>query len=188
MKQYYQNKLFENNQKRFYQLMNKKEEIKVIPEKKNTKEFWKNIWCNLLKHNEKASWFKDVKQQCREICQQDKISITTEMIKDDCSKISPWKAPGPDGVQGYRVKTFSVLYEKIGKQINEIVQRGKVSEWLTRGRTVLIPKEPVKGNIPSNFRPITCLPIMWKLLTSMISDQINRHLDPLGTKRMWKRN
>ena len=29
MKQYYQNKLFEKNQKRFYQELNKKEEIKV---------------------------------------------------------------------------------------------------------------------------------------------------------------
>ena len=48
MKQYYQNKLFENNQ---YQEMNKKEEIKVIPEKESTKEFWKNILGNSVKQN-----------------------------------------------------------------------------------------------------------------------------------------
>ena len=42
-----------------------------------------------MKHNEKASWLKDVKQQCREICQPEEIIITTKMIKDACSKISP---------------------------------------------------------------------------------------------------
>ena len=118
--------------------MNEKKGIQMIPEKESKKEFLKNIWGNSVKHNKKTSWLKNVKQQCRETCQQEEISIATEMIKDACSKISPWKVPGPDGVQGYWIKTFFAPYEKIGKQMNEIVQTGKVSEWLTRGRTVLI--------------------------------------------------
>ena len=128
--------------------MNEKKEIKFIPEKESTKEFWKNIWRNSFKHNAKVSWCKDVKQQCSELCQQEEISITTEMMKDAFKKSSLWKALGPDGVQRYRIKTFSALYEKIGKQINEAVQTGEVPEWLTRGRTVLIPKDPKTGNIP----------------------------------------
>ena len=34
-----------------------------------------------------------------------------------------------------------------------------------------------KGNVTSNYRPITCLPLMWKLLTGVIADQIYAHLD-----------
>ena len=34
-----------------------------------------------------------------------------------------------------------------------------------------------KGNVASNYRPITCLPLMWKLLTGVIADQICAHLD-----------
>ena len=41
---------------------------------------------------------------------------------------------------------------------------GEVSSWMTKGRTCLIVKEKSKGALVSNFRPITCLPIMWKLL------------------------
>ena len=41
MKQHYRNKLFENNQKRFYQEMNKQEEIKVYQKKKVKKKFRK---------------------------------------------------------------------------------------------------------------------------------------------------
>ena len=39
-------------------------------------------------------------------------------------------------------------------------------------RTVLCQKDPVKGNSVENFRPIICLPLMWKLLTGMISEDI----------------
>ena len=35
----------------------------------------------------------------------------------------------------------------------------------------------IKGNIASNDRPITCLPLMWKLLSGVIADQIYGHLD-----------
>ena len=34
-----------------------------------------------------------------------------------------------------------------------------------------------KGNVASNYRPITCLPLIWKLLTGVIADEIYSHLD-----------
>ena len=49
--------------------------------------------------------------------------------------------------------------------------------WLTRGRTSLLQKDKSKGNVASNYRPITCLPLMWKLLTGVIADQIYAYLD-----------
>ena len=49
--------------------------------------------------------------------------------------------------------------------------------WLIRGRTSLLHKDKSKGNVTSNYRPITSLPIMWKLLASVIADQIYAHLD-----------
>ena len=45
------------------------------------------------------------------------------------------------------------------------------------GRTVLEVKDSTKGNVPSNYRPITCLPVMWKLLTGVIAETIYQHLD-----------
>ena len=40
------------------------------------------------------------------------------------------------------------------------------------GRTVLIQKDKSKGNEARNYRPITCLPLIWKLLTGIIADEI----------------
>ena len=51
--------------------------------------------------------------------------------------------------------------------------------WLTRGRTSLLQKDKSKGNVASNYRPTTCLPLMWKLLTGVIAYQIYAHLDQL---------
>ena len=49
--------------------------------------------------------------------------------------------------------------------------------WLTRGRTSLLQKDKSKDDVASNYRPITCSPLMWKLLTGVIAEQIYAHLD-----------
>ena len=38
-------------------------------------------------------------------------------------------------------------------------------------------KDPNKGVKPGNFRPITCLPIMWKLLSGILADFMYQHLE-----------
>ena len=73
-------------------------------------------------------------------------------------------------------------------QLKECLDSGFVTSWLTRGKTSFMQKDKSKGNVASNYRPITCLPLMWKLLTGVIADQIYAHLDqemllPEGQKR-----
>ena len=50
-------------------------------------------------------------------------------------------------------------------------------EWMTHGRTVLCQKDPRKGNTADNYRPITCLPLMWKLLTGVIAEEMYNYLE-----------
>ena len=49
------------------------------------------------------------------------------------------------------------------------MRSGFVPSWLTRGKTSLLQKDKSKGNAASNYRLITCLPLMWKLLTGIIA-------------------
>ena len=62
-------------------------------------------------------------------------------------------------------------------QLKECLDSGFVPSWLNRGRTSLLQKDNSKGSVVSNYRPVTCLPLMWKLLTGVITDQIYTHLD-----------
>ena len=42
---------------------------------------------------------------------------------------------------------------------------------------MLIQKDPAKGTVASNYRPIACLPLMWKLLTGIFAGKIYEHLE-----------
>ena len=45
-------------------------------------------------------------------------------------------------------------------------------------KTLLCINEIPKGNLVSNFiRPITCLPLIWKLLTSILAEELYEHLE-----------
>ena len=107
----------------------------------------------------------------------EKIDITTGSLKKILGRIPNWKSPGPDLVHGFWLKNFSSLHERIRLQLKESLDSGFVLNWLTRGRTSLLQKDKSKGNVASNYRPITCLPLMSKLLTGVIAYEIYAHLD-----------
>ena len=70
---------------------------------------------------------------------------------------------------GVFVKEFcGSLLGRVKSQLKECLDSGFVPSWLTKGRTSLLQKDKSKGNITSNYRPITCLPLMWKLLLGVI--------------------
>ena len=49
--------------------------------------------------------------------------------------------------------------------------------WMTKGKTVRTQKEKSKGIVASNYWPITCLPLAWKLLTGIFFDEKYRYLE-----------
>ena len=64
--------------------------------------------------------------------------------------------------------------------MNRCLQGAQVLEWMTRRKTTLIQKDPSKGTAPNNYRPITCLPMMWKILTAQIREKIYYSLTSRG--------
>ena len=88
-----------------------------------------------------------------------------------------WKAAGPDGVQGYWLKHLRSLHQTLRDQLQQCLSTRCAPHWMTKGRTCLILKDEHKGAEVSNFRPITCLPLVWKLLTGIIADEMYVHLE-----------
>ena len=81
-------------------------------------------------------------------------------------KISNWKTPGHDGIHGFWFKKFTFIEDRLALEMNICLETAHVREWMTIGRITLIQKDPNKGNAPNNYRPITCLPMLWKILTT----------------------
>ena len=111
------------------------------------------------------------------IKKQEKIDITTGSLKKILARMPNWNSPGPDVVQVFLLKNFCSFHERVRLQLKECLDSGFVPSWLTKGRTSLLQKDKSKGNVASNYRPITCLPLTWKLLTGVIADQTYAHLD-----------
>ena len=100
------------------------------------------------------------------------------MVRTQCRKIPNWKAPRPDGVQGYWIKKLDDLHECIAKQMDYMLnEKHMVPEWMTLGRTIPNLKNSANSNAADNFRPISCLPLMWKLMTGVIAESMYTFLD-----------
>ena len=52
---------------------------------------------------------------------------------------------------------------------NKAIDNPDLPEWFTRAHTFLIPKNG-ETDKPKNYRPIACLPTLYKILTSIISE------------------
>ena len=88
------------------------------------------------------------------------------------TKKSNWKTPGHDGIDGFWFKKFTSIHDRLALEINRFLQDAQVPDWIAKGKTTLIEKDPSKGTSPINYRPIACLPMMWKILTAQIREEI----------------
>ena len=89
-----------------------------------------------------------------------------------------WKASGPDFVQGFWLKNFKSFREGLRRNLQKCLEnRNMLMMWMKKRRTILMQKDKEKGNAASNYRPITCLPLVWKLRTGVIVEEVYGFLD-----------
>ena len=112
---------------------------------------------------------------------QEELIITIEKLRKQLKKVPNWKAPGPDEVHGFWIKNFKSLHQRTVGQLQICIQNEQAPNWMTTGRTTLTQKDKAKGAAVTNYRPITCLPLMWKLLTGIISEDLYNFLETTNT-------
>ena len=76
-------------------------------------------------------------------------------------------------MQGFWIKTLTACHQRIAEQLEKILnEEAELPDRMTCCRTVLCPKDPARGIAADNFRPILCLPLLWKLMTGIISESM----------------
>ena len=118
-----------------------------------------------------ANWLQEFRNGVENMSVQESIDVSIEKVTNMLKKMTNWEAPGPDGVQGFWLKNFTRMHNYIKLYLTDNLENG-TRTWMTKGRTVLIQQDKDKGRDVSNFSPITCLPLMWKLLTGIMADQM----------------
>ena len=82
---------------------------------------------------------------------------------------------GHDGIHGFWFKKFAPTHDRLTLKMNMSLQGAHVAEYMIKRKTTLIQKDPIKRIAPNNYRPITCLPIMGKMLTAPIYYSLTSH-------------
>ena len=146
--------------------------MKNAPDKEEVENFWREIYGKEVQHNGKAHWIKNQYQQNRSmewspVCEKD----VAEALRTTLN----WKAPGRDQITNFWLKQLTATHKHIAVLFNKFIE-GQIPEWLTAGVIFLIPKNENTEN-PKNYRPVTCLPTIHKLITSIISRRMQKYMD-----------
>ncbi|CAH2021123.1 unnamed protein product, partial [Acanthoscelides obtectus] len=148
-----------------------------VPTPEATKTFWESIWGNPVIHNN-TRWLFDEKRSTSSLQTMLEWEVTTDQVTKAINKTSNWKAPGQDKIQNFWYKQFKVSHQHLAKCYTHLLSNPEeLPPFMTSGITYLLPKTKVSSKDPSKYRPITCLPTIYKIFTSIISEKIYSHLE-----------
>jgi hypothetical protein len=173
-----QNKQFILNEKQFYRNLTQHEETSndSLPSTESLEKYWSYLWSNPVNHNQDAYWINDLKDDCDKIYPMNHQNITLGDINNVISKSHNWKAPGLDNIHNYWWKNFKSVHQQLAFQLNTIIEnKQELPEFLMKGKTYMIFKKGNKQK-PENYRPITCLSTLYKIITAILSNKIYQHI------------
>ncbi|KAL0901581.1 hypothetical protein ABMA27_006802 [Loxostege sticticalis] len=177
------NRLFSNNEKGFYRTLNHNNNSNgddVLPSEEEVKNYWADLWEKCQDHNEEAQWVKEEEKKWEAIQEMEFGDITKDDIEVITRKTKNWKAAGLDGIQNFWYKKMVVLHAVLAKRVTNLIKgEEELPLFVTKGITHLLPKSRDTSN-PSQYRPITCLSTLYKLITSCITFKINKHIEEHG--------
>lgn len=176
-KQFQQNKLFQENGKKFYRELNQKQKpVEEPPSNFSIETFWKGILEDEQKHNSEAKWIHQEKERHVNVVDGEWNDITLEEMKEILKSLHNWKSPGLDKVQNFWIKNLDSLHGQLASAFNSAIKQPTIiPDWLTTGVTFLLSKGK-ETKEPKNYRPITCLPTLYKIMTSLVCQRLYKHV------------
>ncbi|XP_044757121.1 uncharacterized protein LOC123315457 [Coccinella septempunctata] len=176
VKRYKNNQLFYKNPKQFYRtLEGTSSDNKTYPTPESIHTTWKEIWSYSGDHDDEAFWIKEAEAESNKYVME-QIIITDQDIKTVLKKTNNWSAPGPDGIHNYWWKYFDSTHNHLAKLFQEALKNPSIiPESCTLGITHMLPKG-TNNEDPKNYRPITCLPTIYKILTGILTQKLWRHV------------
>ena len=108
-------------------------------------------------------------------------AFTEEEFEEVLRCTAPWKACGVDSVYSFPIKWCPSIWKAVFELVKTMVEWkvhdhwDEENNWLLEGRTVLIYKGG-DWKDPANYRPITCIPTITKMVTIAINKRLRRWL------------
>ena len=133
--------------------------------------YWKSVWCGDKHFNGEAQWICKTAEKYSDLPEVPHTGFTEKDVTGTVKRTSNWKSSGPDGIQNFWIKYLSATYGPPARSFTaRLKDPNRSPDRLTEGITHSLHKK-CEINDPQNYRPITCLSVFYKLLTSVIFDK-----------------
>jgi len=180
------NNLFRTNEKQFYrQLRQRRDQNPLnqadteLPSDEAIAQFWTSMLSEPASFDDTRQWYKAQREECRDnLTEQECQVITADMLRTALVNLPRWNAAGNDKVHGYWLKKLASLHPAMVQGFQKALS-GQVplKAWMVTGRTVLLPKTTPPSADPSKYRPITCLPVQYKVLSAITTKLMWKHIN-----------
>ena len=128
------------------------------------------MWSDSKTHNFQAPWIEKLIKEYGAAKEQEWSEITLKDLKHALKKSRKWKSPGKDKIPNFYLSAFQEAHTRlIQLYYLAITDPKQIPQWLVNGITYLLPKSDETNN-PENYRRITCLTTMYKILTSILTE------------------
>ena len=138
----------------------------------DARKYWKGIVGNVkpFDHRNKdlVAWAEDLEGVKERVNLDD--FLNHDLWKEVSRKAKPWKAHGPDRLQGFWWKAFRTANKELYQLARYHLETGKpLPNKSISGRRIILLYKAGTPHDPSNYRPIACLNTCYKLVTSFIT-------------------
>ena len=89
-------------------------------------------------HNRNNEWINNMNKESDELEDSLEATIHRDSLTATLKKVPNWKISGHDGIHGFWFKKFTPIHDRLGLQLSKSRQEASVSEWMTKGKTILI--------------------------------------------------
>ena len=128
VKQYRQNRTFQNNERKFYQHLGGNDtKTYQQPDIKETEWFCTKIW-QPKEHNKNTEWINNITRELDGLEEGPKMEIHVDLLNTTLKRISKWKAPDHDGIHGFWFKKFTSIHGRLALEMNRCLQGAQVPE------------------------------------------------------------
>jgi len=146
--------------------------VKNASDQEEVENFWREIHGKKVQNNGEAYWIKNQYQQnpsmeWSPVCEKEVAEALRPTLK--------WKAPVKDQMANFWLKQLTATHNHTAGLFNKLIEEDQIPAWLMAGLIFLIPKNKNTEN-PKNYRPMTCLPTIHKLITSIISRHMQKYM------------
>ncbi|XP_045463805.1 uncharacterized protein LOC123673363 [Harmonia axyridis] len=128
-----------------------------------------------MEHDEGADWLREIEDQSR-VEMMREIQIDVADVEWVLKSTNNWAAPGVDNIHNFWWKHFRSVHSSLARLFQQLLEKPElVPGFMTAGLTYMLTKG-AESKDPKNYRPVTCLPTIYKLLTGVLTRHINNHV------------